>query len=122
MKELKSGTTVAELSVASDVGYGEKKQTQWFRCYMYGKRAESKLMEYLQKGKQVVVFGELYTREFEKRDGSPGFALEVTIDHIELCGGSKDNETRAPERKRAEPAGGKDWSPPADFDDDDIPF
>ena len=120
VKELRSGTTVAELSVASDVGYGDKKQTLWYRCYMYGKRAESKLIDYLEKGKQVVVFGELATREYEKKDGGHGFALEVTIDHIELVGGARENESKPVEKARSAPA--KEWTPPGGFDDDDIPF
>ena len=37
-------STVAGFSVAVDVGYGDRKQTFWFDCSIWGKRAESGLI------------------------------------------------------------------------------
>ena len=76
------GTTIAGFSVASDVGFGDKKETQWFDCSIFGKRAESGLIQYLVKGTQVAVSGDLSTREYNGKT-----YLQVRVDEIDLMGG-----------------------------------
>ena len=60
-----SGTTVCNFSVAMKAGFGDRAQTIWVDCALWGKAAEGKLPEYLKKGQQVAVSGELSTREHE---------------------------------------------------------
>lgn len=62
-----NGTEVAKFSVATDVGFGEKKKTSWFSCQAYGKMAET-CNKYLAKGMLVFVEGhvEQYRPEPEK--------------------------------------------------------
>ena len=78
------------------VGYGDNEQTIWVDCSLWGKRAESKLIEFLKKGTLVGVTGELGTREYEgktyitcrvaeitlleKRESSPSSASQPAID------------------------------------------
>lgn len=62
----------------------------WIRCNLWGKQAEGKLREYLNKGTQVVVTGELQTREYEKADGMPGFSTELNVNRLDLCGGRRE--------------------------------
>lgn len=59
------GTAVAGFSLAMKSGYGDKAQTIWLDCSLWGKQAESGLVQYLKKGQFVVVSGELGTREHE---------------------------------------------------------
>jgi len=59
------GTAVAGFSLAMKSGYGDKAQTIWLDCSIWGKQAESGLVQYLKKGQFVVVSGELGTREHE---------------------------------------------------------
>ena len=59
------GTSVAGFSLAVKSGYGDKAQTVWVDCSIWGKQAESGLVQYLKKGQFVVVTGELGTREHE---------------------------------------------------------
>ena len=59
------GTSVAGFSLAVKSGYGDKAQTVWVDCSLWGKQAESGLVQYLKKGQFVVVTGELGTREHE---------------------------------------------------------
>ena len=58
------GTTVANFSIAVKSGYGDNEQTVWVDCSLWGRQAESRLVEYLTKGQQVVVSGEMGTREY----------------------------------------------------------
>jgi single-strand DNA-binding protein len=59
------GTPVAGFGLAMKSGYGDKAQTIWVDCSLWGKQAESGLVQYLKKGQFVVVSGEMGTREHE---------------------------------------------------------
>lgn len=103
------GKPVAGFNVASDVGYGDNKQTLWFSCSLWGKRAES-LAVYLLKGTQVTVIGELSTREHEGKT-----YLQLRVNDIALQG-SANHASSAPQQA-SNPA------PPADDPHGDgIPF
>ncbi|NYT74211.1 single-stranded DNA-binding protein [Halomonas sp. QX-2] len=86
-----NGTSVAGFAAAVDVGFGEHKQTLWLDCSLWGKRAEGGLIQYLVKGQQVFVSGEIGTRQFNKGDGSQGFAVTLKIAEIDLVGGKGQN-------------------------------
>lgn len=91
-----SGTTVANLAIAVDAGYGDKKSTLWLRASLFGKRAEGGLIQYLTKGKQVAVSGELSMSTFQKQDGSQGHSLDLRITEIDLIGGQQQGAPQNP--------------------------
>ncbi len=107
------GDAVTGWSLAVDSGYGDKKQTLWLDCSLWGKRGE-KVAQYITKGAQVGVTGELGTREHEGKT-----YLTVRVDEVSLIGGKRDE---APRSNR----GGGGQSPPSGADEpfpqDDIPF
>jgi len=113
VKSLQSGTTVCEFSVAVASGYGDKKKTSWIRCALFGKRAEGKLPEYLKKGAQVAVSGELTVEEWEK-DGQKHTMVKVNVNSLDLIGGRSEAPIPARTQPQAAPAG--------ESFDDDIPF
>ena len=108
-----NGTAVANFSVAVRSGYGDKEQTIWVDCALWGKQAESKLMDYLVKGQQVAVSGEMGTREHEGKT-----YITMRVNAIDLIGKKGDAPTSvAPAPAKAAPA------PAASADDGDgIPF
>ncbi len=108
-----AGKTVTNFSVADTVGWGDKKKTQWVRCNLWGDRG-NKLSEYLKKGQQVVVFGEVSLNEYTAKDGTVKHNLECNCDDIRLVGKRNDSGGAAP---AAAPAQGE-----VSFNDDDIPF
>jgi single-strand DNA-binding protein len=112
------GTAVANFSVAVKAGYGDKAQTIWIACALWGKQAESKLVDYLVKGQGVAVSGELSTRE---HDGKT--YLQVRVGTIDLVGGGKSegSSTPAPRPQQSAPQQSQQAAPPDSFDDD-IPF
>ncbi len=57
MRFTPTGTPILNFSLPIDIGFGEKKETMWVRCAMFGERAQ-KLAEHLTKGKGVQVVGE----------------------------------------------------------------
>lgn len=80
------GDAILNFRLASDVGYGDKKTTNWFACTVFGKRGEA-LQQHLLKGQQVTVFGTLALREWNNKDGTKQLSPDIRIDEIELQGG-----------------------------------
>ncbi len=91
VKTLQSGTCLCEFSVAVKSGYGDKEKTNWVRCVMFGKKAEGQLPQYLNKGSQVAISGELELQEWEGANGK-GAALAVTVQNIDLIGGKPQGQ------------------------------
>lgn len=89
LRTTQSGEKVLGFRVANDVGFGERKTTQWVDCSIWGRRAES-LAPHLTKGKQVVVSGEVTLREYEKRDGTRGAGLSVRVAELDFTGSARE--------------------------------
>lgn len=94
------GDPIANFRLASDVGFGDKKTTNWFNCQIWGKRGEA-LASHLTKGQQVTVFGQLTLREWTNKEGVKALSPDIRIDEIELQGG-KQSSGAAPSRAAAD--------------------
>lgn len=113
------GDPVTGWSLAVDSGYGDKKQTLWLDCSLWGKRGE-KVAEYITKGSQLGVSGELGTRE---HDGKTYLTLRVA--EVSLIGGRQDSgngtpRSNAPATTQRAPRATDE--PRGEFVEDDIPF
>ena len=109
-----SGVAILNVTVANNIGYGDKQQTLWIRVALFGKRAEGQLKDYLLKGQSVFVSGELTQSEYKGSDGTTKTSLELNANIIDLIG-KKDGSAQ----QRPEPATRQAAS---DKFDDDIPF
>jgi single-strand DNA-binding protein len=102
-------------------GFGEKAQTVWLDCAIWGKKAEGGLPEYLKKGQQVAVSGELST--FDATNGKT--YLKLRCNDVDLIGGKSDAAPQYPAQSQPQAAApaptGNLPDPVTDFDDD-IPF
>jgi single-strand DNA-binding protein len=92
----KNGSTVANFSVAMKSGYGDKAQTIWVSCSLWGKQAESKLVDYLTKGQSVAISGEMGTSEYK---GKTSITMNVKL--ISLTGKKNDSLTQSEPVKQA---------------------
>lgn len=121
---------------------GEKKeQTEWHRIVIFGKLAEV-AGEYLRKGSQVYIEGQLRTRKWSDSNGVDRYTTEIVIPQMggvmQMLGGKRDDSGQQPRQQSGQqPQGGwvtnqqqqpqKQQSPqggnesPMDFSDD-IPF
>ncbi len=120
-----NGNAVLKFSLATtsrwnDEKTGKQERTEWHRCVMWGKRAES-LAKHLQKGSQVLVEGEIRYGSYEDRDGVKKYTTDIHLNNLEFCGRKSDAGGAGPS-----PYGGSYTKPeekPADpLSDDDIPF
>ena len=72
-----------------------EEQTLWVCCFV---NFESKVMEYLKKGTQVYVCGDVYADVFHKEDGSHVPSVSLNVSRIELLGkADKKEESTAPQ-------------------------
>lgn len=110
------GTAVANFSVAMTAGFGDKKTTIWLAASIWGKQAESKLIDYLVKGQQVALSGEFSMREYEGKQYP-----QLRVSTIDLVGGKSEGVGASPKPQQSKPQPSQQAAPPDDFEDS-IPF
>ena len=109
---------VLNFTVATDVGFGDRKHGVFIDCSLWGKRAEA-LDPYLKKGKQVTCIGGGDLRTWES-NGKSGSNITCNIQEVTMQGGGEaPNDTSSPQGFRDKPA---PQAQDTGFDDDDIPF
>lgn len=113
IRYMPNGDPVASFSVADS--QGKDKPTIWWRCQLFGKRAES-LAPYLLKGQAVTVSGTVTEREYTDKNGEQKKTMEIRVQDVALQGGKRD---AAPAPKAAKPAA---MAGGFDDDDSDVPF
>lgn len=92
MKYTSGGMAISKFAVAVNrsVKNGDKweEQASFFDCAMFGKRAEA-VNQYLTKGQQVAIEGQLVQQRWEK-DGQNYSKVEINVDNLQLVGGKKE--------------------------------
>lgn len=111
-----NGDPICSFSVADSMG--KDKPTIWWNCSLFGKRAEA-LSQYLVKGQQVTVIGNVTEREWTDKEGGKRKSMDVRVSDVALMGGKREGATPAAPRQAA-----KQPAAASGFDDmaDDIPF
>ncbi len=138
MRYTPSGVPVTSFNVAVNRRWKAadgtmQEKTTWFRVTAWRQLAET-CNQYLSKGRQVFVEGEIEVGAYMAQDGTPRGSLEVTARDVRFLGGRGD----APSMTAGAPAGGyaggsrpasrpasssvDDFAPPPDLHDEDIPF
>lgn len=129
-----AGLAILNVTVANNIGFGDKKKTLWIRVALFGKRAEGTLKDHLLKGQQVFVSGELTQNEYKANDGTMKTSLELNANIIDLVGkrsetgSSTDNPkaqqstTYSGQAQRQPSPEHQGASPYSDDFNDDIPF
>lgn len=70
---------------------------------LWGKRAESQLQNYLKKGQQVFVSGELSQRECQTSDDTTKSSLELNANIIDLLGKRNEQSNAAQPQQKYQP-------------------
>jgi single-strand DNA-binding protein len=84
VRYMPNGDAVANLSIATseswkDKNTGENKEkTEWHRIAIFGKLAEI-AGEYLKKGSQVYIEGQLQTRKWQDQQGQDKYSTEIVV-------------------------------------------
>ena len=91
LKYMQSGTAMCTFSVATNESYKDAEgqmvdKTEWHRVVTWGRLAEI-CGEYLKKGRQVYLEGQLQTRSWEDQDGNTKYMTEIKAREMQMLGG-----------------------------------
>lgn len=120
------GAAVSTFSMACTETWNDKsgqrqEKTEWVKCVLWGKQAES-LQEYLLKGKQVFVEGRMQTRKWEDKDGVTKYTTEIKVDRVTLLGGGPRSGSGGNASDDRQPAAEQEPETDPSADLSDIPF
>ena len=141
-----SGTAVCNFSLATSESYKDRdgnqvENTEWHRIVAWARLAEI-CGEYLKKGRQVYIEGQLQTRQWEDKDGNTKYTTEIKAREMQMLGGRDDNsgggnyggggdsydQSPRPQRQQSNSGGGSKPASSGGGDnyeftpDDDLPF
>lgn len=135
VRYLPQGGSVTNITLATSESWRDKQsgemkeKTEWHRVVVFGKLAEI-AGEYLRKGSQVYIEGQLQTRKWQDQQGQERYSTEVVVNiggsMQMLSGRSSGNDSspplggRKPHQQQPQPQ--NHCEPPMDWDDTDIPF
>jgi single-strand DNA-binding protein len=120
-RAMPSGVQVTNISIATSESWKDKQtgeqqeRTEWHKVVFFGRLAEI-ASEYLRKGSQVYVEGNLRTNKWQDRDGNDRYTTEIVAKEMQMMGGRPGSGAPAQAASNAAPA------PANDQFDDDIPF
>jgi single-strand DNA-binding protein len=86
-----SGDQVCNVTLATtdkwkDKASGEMKEaTEWHRLVFNGRLAEI-AAQYLRKGSQIYVEGQIRTRKYQDKDGVEKYATDIRVDQMQMLG------------------------------------
>jgi single-strand DNA-binding protein len=128
MRYTPSGTAVANFSLATNSSFKDSDgnwndKTEWHNIVTFGRTAEI-AGEYLKKGKLVYIDGRLQTSNWEDQNGQKRYKTEVVASELQLIGSRGDSESSAdsPAADVEEEAPAAEDMPPANEEEDDLPF
>lgn len=132
VKYMPSGDAVANVSLATTESWKDKQtgeqveKTEWHRLVFFKRLAEI-AGEYLRKGSQVYIEGNLQTRKWQDKSGNDRYTTEIRVREMQMLGGRGGGDAGG----RDFQGGGQQSAPSAqpsaapqpepEFDDD-IPF
>ena len=130
IKQMVNGKSVARLSLATsqswkDKNTGEKKEkTEWHRVVVFNEGLVNVVQQYLKKGAQVYIEGQLSTRKWkDEKTGQDKYSTEIIIQgfnsSLTMLGGGNQSSISSQENKQSLD---QDVQPSQNELDDDIPF
>jgi len=103
IKYMSNGGAVANFSLATNFGSGEKKKTEWHRCVAFEKTAGI-VEKYITKGMRIYVEGRLQTREWEDKSGTRHYTTEIVVSDICMLGDRKEDDGGSNQQSRSKPS------------------
>lgn len=127
LRYTQSGRAVANFPVATtetwtDQSNERQERTEWHRIVVWGKQAEN-CGQYLSKGSQVYIEGNIQTRSYEDRDGNQRYTTEIIARRVQFLGSRDGGGMRSGQSVEDVPGDSSgDFGGGATPPDDDVPF
>ena len=129
VKQMVNGKSVARLSLATsqswkDKNSGEKKEkTEWHRVVVFNEGLVNVVQQYLKKGAQVYVEGQLSTRKWkDEQSGQDKYSTEILIQGYNSSLTMLNGKSNSDQSNNIKQKNNEDISQEASELDDDIPF
>jgi single-stranded DNA-binding protein len=81
--------------VADNVGFGDKKLTNFYGVSYFKNQEPEKLAVHLLKGRQVMVVGEFQARPYKAKDGTDKLSMDVRATSVNFVGGTGEEGGKA---------------------------
>ena len=132
IKQTQGGKGFASLSVATsenwkDKNSGEKKEkTEWHRVVIFNEGLVNVVKQYLKKGAQIYVEGQLTTNKYTDSNGQEKYSTQIVLQGynstLKMLGGDTGSPQGGVDQSSASSSlPSDDMSSPADLDDE-VPF
>jgi len=133
IKQMTNGKSVARLSIATsqswkDKNTGEKKEkTEWHRIVVFNEGLVNVVQQYLKKGAQIYVEGQLSTRKWkDEQSGQDKYSTEIIIQgynsSLTMLGGGNSGGGIQYDNSQSSSGTSDDTSQVSNDMDDEIPF
>ncbi len=138
-----TGNAVATFSIAVDrtfIGKDGQRQTDFFNIVVWGKQAEN-VANYLAKGSQAAIRGQIQNRSYETQNGEKRYVTEIIADNVQFLGRPNTSSSPAPRNDFSQASSSNNEFMPSGFEetsafspkgldedgykaleDDDVPF
>lgn len=131
IKQMQNGKSVARLSVATsenwkDKNSGEKKEkTEWHRVVIFNEGLVNVVQQYLKKGAQIYIEGQLSTNKYTDKDGQEKYSTQIVLQGynstLKMIGGGSKMTDSSIDQSSSSSLPSDEISPPSDLDDE-VPF
>ena len=117
-----SGTAVCRFTLAVNRQF-KKDETDFINCIAFNKQGEA-IAQYLTKGRQLAVVGNIRTGSYDGQDGIKRYTTDVIVENFEFIGNSNNGNENTNNQNNDY------WNMPTDngfgveepIDDGDMPF
>ena len=92
---------VANITVANEVGYGDKKKAIFFNCSFTGEKRIEALEKYLVKGCKVIVSGSMIIENWKDEQDDYHTRPYIKVDDIEIARFKEEKQEEQKEEKKA---------------------
>ena len=95
-----SNFPVANITVANEVGYGDKKKVTFFNCNFTGEKRIEALEKYLVKGCKVIVSGTMVIENWKDENEEYHTRPYIKVDDIEIARCKEEKQEEQKEEKK----------------------
>ena len=133
IKQMVNGKSIARLSLATsntwkDKNTGERKEkTEWHRVVIFNEGLINVIQQYVKKGAQVYIEGQLTTRKWtDEKSGQDKYSTEIVLQGYNstftILSGKNNQNTALPNKSESKSALPSDNNISSNDLDDEIPF
>lgn len=120
-----SGTALCRFTLAVNRTF-KKDEADFINCIAFGKTAET-ISQYVTKGRQIGVTGEIRTGSYEAQDGTKRYTTDVVVNNFTFVGsntdgGNSNNSGYENSSGYDGKTGSGNYDDITPFDDGDMPF